>query len=388
MIRRLSRVSMLLLLAAPFSAASAQSKASDGAERDAGGGAVLIAQNAIVGLGFYGWAVPFTLDVEGPKAGALYLLTSSASFFVPFMATRADAVSPGMARMNGYGITRGVAHGILLYNLLLQSEAPKVCDYGVCIPDPDDEDRARAGMAMVASVAEGVGGYIWARQEGMSRGTVSTIGLGGDAGLLWGLGAAYVAGTEDIAERSTAALALPASAAGLIAGRALAGVRSYSTTDVGMLYTVGVLGGYTGLATVAMVDPDADRSMVAAAILGSALGGVVADRLVKDAEFSSGQTTLMRLGTLAGGLAGASIGVLAESDRLAIAGGALGAAAGFALTYRAFEPEARAGQADASTSLDVTFTPASLLAAALPRSSKGASPSLPLLGVEYRLGRR
>ncbi len=389
MTRRLSHISAaFLLLVTAVSRASAQAGASDPVDADTRGGSVLIAQNALAGLAFYGWAVPLALDLDDSKAGAAYLLTSSASFFVPFVATRADAVSPGMARLNRYGITRGAAHGLLLYNLLLHREPTERCTIDYCYQVPRDEDRARLGMAVASSVAEGVADYFWARGEQMSAGTAATVGLGGDAGVLWGLGSAYVVGTEDIGERSTAAIALPAAAAGLVAGRALANARSYTTTDVDMLYTVGLLGGYTGLAAVEMVDPDADRSIVAAAIVGSALGGIAGDRLVKDVDFSGGQSTLIRLGTLAGGLAGASIGVLAESDRLTIAGGALGAAAGFSLTYRAFEPEARAGQAGIANSLDVTFTPASLLAAALPSSSRGAALSLPLVGVEYRLGRR
>src|SRR5690606_7549101 len=124
-----SRISaVLLLLLAPLPRAAAQASETAPGEADTRGGAALIAQDAIAGLAFYGWAVPLALEMDGSKAGAAYLLASSASSFVPFVATRTDAVSRGMAGLNRYGITRGAAHGLLLHNLLLHRETRQTCN--------------------------------------------------------------------------------------------------------------------------------------------------------------------------------------------------------------------------------------------------------------------
>jgi hypothetical protein len=353
---------------------------------------LLLGQTTLAGVGFYGWGVPYALDTNDATSGGLYLVTAGASFFLPFLLTQNQPVSYGMANLSRYGITRGAAHGLLLHNLFLgddDEEPVPVCTGGdVCYvagPD-DDDDRRRVAFALLGSVAEGVAGYAWARGEQMSAGTANTITLGGDFGLLWGLGAAYLGGTEDIGTRSTAVVALPAAALGLVAGHSLAAHRDYVWGDADVLYTAGLLGAYAGGAAVALVDDDAGRGITAAAILGSAAGLYFADQLVTETDFTVGQSTLNRLGTLAGALAGASIGVMADDEKVALAGSALGALAGFGITYATLAPQAKDQRGEAISGLRVRLTPSALLGAALPVKRGRPAPALPLLSVQYRLG--
>lgn len=351
---------------------------------------LLLGQTTLAGIGFYGWAVPYVLDTNDATSTGLYLITAGASFFLPFALTQNQPVSYGMANLSRYGITRGAAHGLLLHNLFLEGkdEDPgTVCGVDYCsVVDSGDDDRRRAAFALLGSVAEGVAGYAWARGERMSAGTANTIGLGGDFGMLWGLGAAYLGGTDDIGTRSTAAIALPAAALGLVAGHSLAAHRDYVWGDADLLYTAGLLGAYTGGAAVALLDDDAERGITAAAMLGSAAGLYLADRLVAETDFTVGQSTLNRLGTLAGALTGASIGVMADDEKVALAGSALGAVAGFGITYGMLAPQAKSQRGEAISALRVRLAPSALLGAALPAKRGRPAPALPLLSVQYRFG--
>lgn len=350
---------------------------------------LLLGQSALAGVVFYGWAVPYLLGADDAPGGGLFLASSSASFFVPFVLTRNRPVSYGMANLSRYGTTRGIAHGLLLYNLLPGSESGTICvDRVDCDPGGSDEGPGRTAFALFTSVAEGVGGYLWARNEEMSAGTANAISLGGDVGLLWGLGSAYLVGAEDIGKRSTAALALPASVAGMVAGHRLAAQRDYLWGDVEVMYTTGALGAYAGGALVSLVDDEADPGIVAAAIVGSAAGLVAGDRLVKGADITVGQAMLNRLGTIAGGLAGASVGVMAGDEKVAVLGGAIGGLAGFALTYQSLAPQTGPSHGRDASALRVHLTPGALLGAAMKRDAGRPAPTLPLLNVEYTFGGR
>ena len=53
---------------------------------DRSGRALLLGTSTVAGLGFYGWAVPYALDMDGTRGPlALYMLVSSASFFGPWL---------------------------------------------------------------------------------------------------------------------------------------------------------------------------------------------------------------------------------------------------------------------------------------------------------------
>jgi hypothetical protein len=343
---------------------------------------LLLGQTTLAGIAFYGWAVPVVLDADDESSAAgLYLLTSAASFFLPFALTDDAPVTFGMANLSRYGVTRGIFHGLLLHELVAGERVKCGPDY--CSHESDE--RAQIGSALLVSVAEGVGGYLWARNEGMSAGTANAIVVGGDAGLFWGLGTARIAGTEDISERTTAAIALPITAAAIVGAHALAQRRDYTWGDADLIFTAGAVGALAGVAAGDLIggDPDA-KGAWAAAMLGSAGGMYVADRMVSHTDFSVGQATLNRLGAIAGALAGASLGAMAENETVALTGAALGAAAGYALTYSALAPDAPAGRGERmpSAAWEVRLQPQGLLAS---RLLAGSAPApLPFLMVQRR----
>jgi hypothetical protein len=159
-----------------------------------------------------------------------------------------------------------------------------------------------------------------------------------------GLGLAYVAGTADIGERATAAIALPAAAAGILAGHRVARTRDYTWGDADVVYTAGALGILAGVAAADLLTLE-ERPLAAAGMLGGAAGLYLGGRHVRGTDFTIGQASLNRLGAIAGGLVGLGLGALVsveeEDPTAALVGAAAGATLGYVGTYRSLAPAAR-----------------------------------------------
>lgn len=354
---------------------------------DQDGRYLLLGQTTAVGLGFYSWAVPVIAGASDTEAVSLSLLSMGASFFVPYALTEGKPVTYGMANLSRYGATRGIAHGLLAYQLINGEDNSdgdcefdpelgfEVCEYD----DTSDRERGGAATALLGSVAEGVAGYLWARSENMTAGQANVVGTGGDFGLVGGLGLAYAAGTEDIGERATAAIALPAAAAGILAGHRVARARDYTWGDADVVYTAGALGILAGVAGADLLTLE-ERPLAAAGMLGGAAGLYLGGRHVRGTDFTIGQASLNRLGTIAGGLVGLGLGALVsveeEDPTAALVGAAAGATLGYIGTYRSLAPAAREQRGEQGPlAWRVQVSPAGVLGAAsgvgLPKS--GAS---------------
>jgi hypothetical protein len=335
------------------------------------GRALLVTATTLLGLGFYGWALPYAGDVQGDQsAGGLYLLTSAASFFIPFAATDDQAVSYGMTDLALYGSTRGIVHGILVYQLFKGSE---------------NTSQGNVGSALAGSLAEGVGGYIWAQHSDLGAGDAQTIGTLGDFGLLEGLGFTALADNYDHNENEAAAATMLAgSAAGIAGGALLAGKRAYSYGDASVMRNAGLLGVFAAEMVTDWFNPE-DKAYVTAAMIGGPIGLAIGDRLVANTDFNVGQSVLVTLGMVAGATFGLGVGYLssgANSDNgtALLTSSMIGAGLGFVGTYRSFLPAARASRTGSSWRIELS--PLAALAAQSPRAS--AVTSAPLVRVSCR----
>ena len=107
--------------------------------------------SATLGLGFYGWAVPYVFEVQdGSQAFGAYLLTAGASFFLPMMLTADAPVTVSDANLYWYGSTRGIVHGLLL-NDAVQGDG--------------NQGSSAVATAMIASLAEGTFGFAYCTQR-------------------------------------------------------------------------------------------------------------------------------------------------------------------------------------------------------------------------------
>jgi hypothetical protein len=304
---------------------------------DQEGRARLLGGTTLMGLAFYGWAVPVILDVdEATTAAGLYMLTAGTSFLGPWLATRQRPVSRGMADLGMYGATRGAVHGFLVHYLATWKDDDDLHSSG--------DGRGEVAAAMGFSVAEGLGGYLWAGGRGLDLATTRTLGLGGDFGMVQGLS---LAGILDAGDRAAAALTLLGGWGGMGLGYAWAGRRDHSVGDVTALGTAGSVGFVTGLALADLVDGGShDRWYGVGALAGSLAGLGVGDRLVRTTHFTEAQGRLIGLGSLAGGAFGLGVAYLIVGDddldddgsSVYLVSAAVGAMAGYGLTYRSLAP--------------------------------------------------
>jgi hypothetical protein len=306
-------------------------------QRSRGRTGFLLGSSAL-SLGFYSWAVPKAFDLSDREGVAAGMLAAAVGFFAPMLATSYDDVTTGMAVMSLHGSTRGIVHGIALYEWLWDDD-----DDEVVVDEDNDDPQLQAALA--ASVVEGIGGYFWARQAHMNAGHAQTIGVAGDFGTLWGVGIAELldADPEDETEVRGASV-LAASAAGLAAGAFLAEDRGYSWGSAEVVRTAGLLGAGIAATGVDISDTENANPYVAAAMAASVAGVVAGDRLVVERNFSVGEALLIDAGTIAGGALGLGAAYLLSDDssdsKPYTIAAAIGSTGAFALFYHLMQDEA------------------------------------------------
>lgn len=318
---------------------------------DQEGRSKLLKGTLVLSLGYYGWAVPVTFDItDGRAVAALYMFTAGAGFFLPYWGTRGIPVTEAAATLSLYGGTRGIVHGIFLYEL---------------VKGEDTSGRGRVGFGMLGSLTEALAFFSLANRSKMSPGTAELICICGDLGIGYGLGAAHLADLyEDDKERGLYGSILLGSAAGLVAGKLLAEGQPYTKGDAYVLRGVGFLGAYVSLAAVDLADPKEEKAYTAAAMAGSIVGLGLGHHLVKNKDFSTGQGTLINLGELAGGLVGLGVAYLItpedkdDNSAVYMTSSAIGATGGFWLLYRSFAKDA-ASQRESSWKIE--FAPEAVL---------------------------
>ena len=336
-----------------------------------GGRATLVAGWTLLGLGFYGWAVPYGFDIEdGSAALGSYMLVSGASFFAPLLLTRGQPVTWGPTNMSLYGVTRGVFHGWLISEIAKPDEGYQ------------DDGRTAVALSLATSVTEGILGYALAQGQGLSAGDAAAIETGGDFGMLWGYLASDLAGYTDQdkdQDQITATFTLATGVAGMLGGGVLAGRRAFSFGDGMVMRGGGYAGTLVGVALADATNPGEDQSepYSAGIIAGSLTGLMVGDRLVDGREFTAGEGLLVQLGWLAGGLTGLGVVALTRTDDSAPywIGTATGGVVGYGVTYRSLAGKATA-RASKATSWQFQLAPEGLLAA-LGRGPSGRTARAP-----------
>jgi hypothetical protein len=294
----------------------------------------LVGYTTLLGLGLYGWALPRTLNID-PVASTrafvgTYMLTVAASFTVPFVLTRKNPVSAAEANLAFYGATRGIWHGVLVGALIAGDV------------DPDTRARGWATSMFAGSLTELVLGFYLAPALAPTAGRAHTIAAVGDFGLLLGFGGGYLLrlnqkDTADEQARGMAAAGLVGAGLGLAGGYVLAAARDNSWGDAEVLRLCWALGAWNGAAVADLVHSDLsldNRTFTGLAVAGGALGLLAGDRLVRHADFSAGESLLIDLGTVAGGLLGAGVAYLAvQDDGPYLFASGLGGLVGFGLSY-------------------------------------------------------
>jgi hypothetical protein len=300
-------------------------------------GSSLVAISTVLGAALYGWTVPMAIGVPFEESRVflgVYMVTASASFLGPYLATRGSAVSPAQVDLAFYGGTRGAWHGVL-------AAAALTGDVNL-----DERGRAWACGVTLGSAGEMLAGYLLADDGRLTTGQTHTMAALGDLGLLWGVSAGYFfrfnhRDTPDEQARAMAGSSLLGAGLGLTGGYLLGRRRENTWGDAEVLRLGGLLGGLTGLgvADAFRMELDFEHRLVnALAVGGSALGAATADRLLRPLDLTTSQAILVDLGTAAGALITAGFTYLLTPDAAAnripfVLTAAIGGVGGFGLSY-------------------------------------------------------
>ena len=296
---------------------------------DHSGRGELILDSVVLSLVVYGPSAPVVLDIRGSRPSlAAYMLTSSASFYVPYRLTRRRDVTHAHRHLTQYGATRGLLWGVLLKHLTMGG----------------GEVRAFFRFANAASVASAWAGFRTVSGRGYSRGQAELVGVMGDFGLATGGCLASAVGWyDDDAQKAGDGLVLASAGAGLWLGERLGRSRHYTRGDAYVLRAGGVAGAIASLPFVDATGTDSDRVYNAALVAGEVAGLVLTDRLLRDRDFTFGEGLIVSGGELAGTLLCLGLTYLADTggdfDSLAYTtAAAVGGTGGFALTFRFLSP--------------------------------------------------
>lgn len=272
-----------------------------------------------------------TLPKDGSERTAAYLLVTGGTFFALMAASQNLAVTRAQNHLATDGAYRGafMARG-LAYAFDL---------------DEDDED-AWALSALAGGIVGSIGGFQLGRGYTDSEARAATFGsttiAGTTAGLLGALGV-----FED--DRNTERAAVGAIVAAGLLGYPL-GVQyprkaSYAVTagDVMTLLPAGLVG--AGLAAAPAANSDG-RAVSAIVTAGYLTGILVGDRLLaRRYDLTESEARLAQLGSLAGGLMGLGLSVMADvEDNTALGLVAAGGLAGLALTVAISDPQLAGAQ--------------------------------------------
>ena len=347
--------------------------------QDRSGRTRFLIRTFLLSYGFYSWAIPFTFDMEGKAAQITALLTGSGGFLVPFSVTGKTPVSQAAAALSGHGGTTGIAHGILLSELLF-----------------GEGNSLRKGLAMglTGSMSGLVGGFALAQKSHLTAGTAELVGWGGNYGLVMGLGTAHLANIldEDYQDegyrRQVALAALLGSGMGYWGGYALARQHSYSSGDAEVQVTTTLLGAYLATSLLNLTGSENSKAYTGAAMAGSMIGLGMGHSLLRDQEFSTGESRMMMLGAVGGMLFGGATALLigGDSQQVSLSLTSLGALGGFWFTYRSFAEGARVEER--SVSWNIGLAPQGLPPFAawstIPRSRSFRPRTGPALTCSYR----
>ncbi len=290
----------------------------------------LIVRQTLMGLGLYGWTVPRMMEIDGTRGTiAAYMLTSAASFALPYYLTRNRPVTTTQTMMTTYGSTRGLLYGLFVRNMVA--------------PDAYS-DAAEWGPPLLGSLIGSVAAFRLAEKSGLTLGSAELIGVMGDFGSGFGLGTTHLAElwNGDDRERAAHSLMLGMTGAGLAGGYLLSQREHYTRGDAYVLRMEGILGAQIMMPIAAAIADKKEKSYTVGAMTGGVLGVGIGNWLLKDEDFDFNEGALISCGQIAGGLLAGGLTYLIDTnenfDGLVYHSAiALGSLAGHAFLYHTFK---------------------------------------------------
>lgn len=351
---------------------------------DQNGRAELLWGLTIAGLSTYGPGTVIMTGADNSVAIGLYMLSSAASFLIPYALTDNAPVSDGAARFSLWGAASGVGHGWFFYELF-DLDQPINDPYGYSYNATDE--KALWGLMTFTSMAEAYIGYRIAQDFHFSAGKSDMMINTSIAATATLPALLYIGGVKD--KKALFGSAILGTFGGYALGNYITNTQNYSRGDAMCFSNVWVLGAAVPVSILIAAESENEKAYMGLAILGAGLGMGVGNYLVKGKDFSTSQGVYMTLGSFGGAFVAGGLAFLAagDSDNWQIIPPviSLGAVGGFALTYLAFADNPKIQEKNLSGDLKVDFNPMALTTA----FSKGNEYSplnyySPFLSVTYK----
>lgn len=272
-----------------------------GLERPNGGTGFILTQS-VLGLAVYAPSFAYAVTNEDAGRVASYLLVAGGTYFAAASLARDMRITPPQNVLAARASLSGGGTGFALAYAAGMSR------------------DAKAAGIFVGSLA-GTAAGLW-----FGRGVTSTEAIGAnftsDALALTAAGVLRATGTldreRDGGEPKVAAVGIAAaSLVGFPLGMRYARTTAYNVTggDLGTLWVAGGIGTAAAATALAAVDTDSDAAIYLGLTTGFAAGVLAGDRLlVRRFDHSWGQSATVTAGALAGGLMGAGVAVLADTE--------------------------------------------------------------------------
>lgn len=296
-------------------------------------GNMFVRNQTFLGLVAYGPATAALLaKSSGAAAAGGYFLAAGTSFFVSANMVQGRVVTRAQAQRAAHGGTRGALAGVGIAAIVNANGGP---GWGAPILA-----GALGGTIVGFQQARGLSdGEAASSGFFADLGALTALGIGGTSGAFKGRktvviyqGGSYTNTDNSLRGPGKAAVgaALGAGIIGYVVGPRYAQRAAYNVTagDVSVAFTSAVLGGFAASSLIGDREDDTPKYGVATA--GVLAGAFLADRgLVRRADRTSADGTLVQLGAIAGALMGGGIAVIAKTESqgtlaLASVGGLLG----------------------------------------------------------------
>ena len=328
------------------------------------GRSAMLVMNTIGGLGYYGYALPLTLQVEEEKAFVgLYMLAAGASFYLPYRLTQRKDVTLAQASLNFYGISRGGMHGMFLGEIFSKKPEYSYSNYDEYRAAEDRRQSVLYGMGMAGSISGGIAGYNLAERWKYDGGSTSIFQMWGDLGTISGLLLADVFDFYSKRELNAAfGTTIATSFIGMTGGKFFGDSRNYTLGDAIVYRSTIALSALPLITLVDYFNPDDETAYAVAGLAGVAAGGYLGWKATQNKDFSTSDGVYIALGELAGGLLGLGLGYLIAPDfesEILLTSATLGALGGYGLMYSGLKKNAVV--LNSRIDLDMRLNPMGLL---------------------------
>lgn len=335
---------------------------------DQSGRLPLVVTSTILGLGFWGWALPTTFEVDDETLfTGLYLLTAGASFALPYYLTMNSEIPKAVGTYSSYGGLAGIAHGMFLFDFI---------NGGIS----NASSNSVIGTILFSSISEMIINYIIAKNQNFTSGKASTMISTSVFGTFLGLAITDFLNLYDT-PRLWSGVTLATTGLGYLAGDILTQKQSYSEGDATVLTASGLLGAALPISLIALTESSDSKTYSIAGSIGACVGLWLGNYITSDVDFESSHGDYIFLGTLGGALIGAGIGVMITSgDKrnsiplFTTAGGITG----FSALYFSFKGKSPKGS---MSSIKLQFNPIALTYPLLIKNDN--NPSIPFLQLQF-----